>query len=87
LVVTLIDDPWWRFAAQGALEICWVFWFLAIVFVWWMPRWLRSRYLHAESRMVLLGTMLKYAAGALFLIAIVLVTYLIQIGVLPAQPK
>jgi hypothetical protein len=37
--------------------------------------------------MVLLGTMLKYAAGALFLIAIVLVTYLIQIGVLPAQPK
>lgn len=87
LVVTLVDDPWWKFAAEGVLEICWVFWLLAVVFVWWMPRWLQSHYLHAETRMVRLGTVLKYAAAILLLIAIVLITYLVQIGVLPAQSK
>ena len=87
LVVTLVDDPWWKFAAEGVLEICWVFWLLAVVFVWWMPRWLQSHYLHAETRMVRLGTVLKYATVVLVLVAVVLITYLIQIGVLPAQPK
>lgn len=87
LVVTLIDDPWSRFAAEGVLEICWVFWFLAIVFVWWMPRWLQSRYLLAETRMLRLGTVLKHAVVVLILLAVVLITYLVQIGVLPAQPK
>lgn len=87
LVVALIDDPWWRFAAESILETCWVFWCLAIVFVWWKPRWIRSLYLHAEARMVRLGTVLKYAAVVLFLVAIVLITYLISIGVLPADPK
>jgi len=87
LVVTLIDNPWWKFAAESVLEICWVFWFLAIVFVWWMPGWLQSRYLHAETRMLRLGTVLKYTAAVLFLVAIAFITYLVQIGILPAQPK
>jgi hypothetical protein len=41
----------------------------------------------AESRMLRLGTVLKYAAVVLFLVAIVLITYLVQIGVLPAEAK
>lgn len=87
LVLVLVVDAWASFAAQTALEICWVFWFLALVFIWWRPRWLRVRYLRAEARMVSLGTVLKFAAGILFIIAVVLVTYLVQIGVLPLDPK
>jgi hypothetical protein len=87
LVVSLVTEPWAKFVAKSVLEICWVFWFLAMVFVWWTPRWLRSHYLHAEHRMLRLATVLKFAAAILFVVAVGLVTYLIQIGVLPLEPK
>jgi hypothetical protein len=87
LAVALIADPWVRFAVESVLEVCWLFWFLAIIFVWWNPRWLRSRYLHAESRMLRLATVLKFAVLVLIVIAVVFITYLIQSGVLPLEPK
>jgi len=87
LVVTLVTDPWAKFAAESLLEVCWVFWFLAMIFVWWKPRWLRSRYLHAENRMLRLGTVLKFAAVVLFVVSVGLVGYLLHIGVLPLEPK
>lgn len=87
LVVSLVTNAWAKFAAESLLEVCWAFWFLAMIFVWWKPRWLRSRYLHAEHRMLRLATVLKFAAAILFVVAVGLVTYLIQIGVLPLEHK
>lgn len=87
LVVSLVTDAWAKFVAETVLEICWVFWGLAMVFVWWRPRWLRSHYLHAEHRMLRLGTVLKFAAAILFVVAVGLVTYLTWIGVLPLEPR
>ena len=87
LVVSLVTDPWAKFAAESVLEICWVFWGLAMVFAWWKPRWLRSHYLHAERRMLRLATVLKFAALILFVIAVVLVTNLIRSEFLPLEPK
>ncbi len=87
LVVSLVSDPWAKFAAESVLEICWMFWGLAMVFVWWKPRRLRSHYLHAEHRMLRLGTVLKFVAAILFVVAVGLVGYLMHIGVLPLEPR
>jgi hypothetical protein len=76
---------WWRVLAEFAIEVCWSFWALALLFVWWKPRWLRSLYLHSEKRMLRLATFLKWAGILLFIFAVVLIAILFQSGVLPVN--
>lgn len=80
-------NPWWRALTKIVIEVCWSFWVIAMVFVWWSPQWLRSIYLHAERRMLLLTRLLFWVATILLVIAIALYSYLTHIGVLPLQPK
>jgi hypothetical protein len=80
-------NPWWQLVAEVAIEICWSFWCLALVCVWWQPNWLRRHYLHAERKMLGLAALLKYAIIPLLLLAIILIAYLTHIGVLPVPAR
>ena len=78
-------DNWWQALAKLAIEVCWSFWVLALLFVWWKPQWLRSLYLHSEKRMLRLATFFKWGGMLLFILTFVLYGILFQIGVLPVD--
>jgi hypothetical protein len=80
-------DLWWKIPAQIAIEICWTFWVLGLLFVWWRPALLRRFYLSAERRMMRLARVLVWIAVVLFVFALVLVGVLIQFEILPVRPK
>jgi hypothetical protein len=80
-------NRWCQVLAELAIEVCWSFWVLALLFVWWKPHWLRMIYLHSEMRMLRLAKFLKWAGIILFVIAILFTMILFQIGVLPVNPK
>ena len=79
-------NVWWRIPAEIAIEICWTFWVLGLLFVWWRPPLLRRLYLSAEKRMMRLARLLKWIAVVLFVLALLLVGGLIHFGVLPIRP-
>ena len=80
-------NPWWQLAAKIVIEVCWSFWLLALIFVWWMPTWVRWLYLYAEGKMMRLAVLLKWVAPPLFFGAIALLWYLHHVGILPVQPR
>jgi hypothetical protein len=86
LILAGDGNVWWRFPASSFLEICWLFWGLGILFVWWRPPLLRAMYLFAERRMVSLARLLVWAAVLLFVVTVALVGGLLYAGILPLKP-
>ncbi len=62
---------WWRQALfKLAIEICWTFWTLAILYVWFDWKWLQSFYLRSERHFIRL-LMIALAVGAAAMIWLV----------------
>jgi len=81
------EKAWWLIALKVAVEICWSFWLLALLYVWFEWPWLRTIYLHSERRFVRLARLSTWMLPVFAAVTIGLVVCLFRIGILPLPPK
>ncbi len=81
------NNPWWLVLLKVAIEICWTFWFFAVLYVWFEWPWLRALYIHSERRFLRLASIAKWGLPLFAAGATGFVWYLHHIGVLPLPPR
>lgn len=87
-VAFFVDGPLWVLLPfQLVIEICWTFWMLALLRVWFRWQWLHNLFMRSEKRFMLVVRLAIYMLPFFTIGTLVLVWYLTQIGILPVRPK